>query len=499
MTMRIALAIAIVLAFALGGMLAGCVGPDFERPNPPEVSGYTASQLPAQTASADAPGGEAQRFETGRDIPAEWWALFHSQPLNTLVERALKANADLQAAEAALRAANETATAQSSSFFPTVQGSVSAQRQKITSGNTSPVRDSQGLIYNLYTPQVMVSYTPDVWGGISRQVENAEAQAEAQRFQLEAARLTVTSNVVAAAVQEASLRGQIAATQEIIGLTEESLTILRKQFSLGQIAQADVVAQEAALAQAQQTLPPLRRQLDQQRDLLSALTGGFAAQGLAETFELSSISLPEELPVSLPSTLVEQRPDVRTAEANLHAASAAVGVAIAARLPIVNLTANMGSAAPFLDGKQGLFTPGTGFWTLGSSVTATIFDGFGLMHKQRAAEATFDQARAQYRSTVITAFQNVADVLNALQHDADTFAAAVKAERSAEESLSIVRRQMDLGAIGYLSLLNAQQTALQARIAKVQAQAARLADTAALFQALGGGWWNRNQQFTSGE
>lgn len=468
-------------------VLSGCVGPDFTPPEAPKVEGYTAEPLPEKTNAA----AEPQSFAPGRDIPAEWWSLFRSPALDSLVRQALKANADLAAAQAALKVASESAAAQRGAFFPTVQGSVGAQRQRTTLGNNSPVEGAQGLTYNLYTAQASVSYNPDVWGGTSRAVENADAQAEAARFQLEAARLTLAANVANAAIQEASLRGQIAATEELVRLAEESLEILHKQHKLGQIAEADVVAQEAALAQTQQSLPPLRKQLHQQRDLLAALTGGFASQPMAETFELASLHLPEDLPVSLPSILVRQRPDIRTAEANLHAASAAVGVAIANRLPVVSLTADWGSQAPFLSGNQALFSTGTAFWSVGGNVLSTLFDGFSLMHKQHAAEAALEQADAQYRSTVITAFQNVADVLGALRHDADAVAAATRAKAAADDSLAIVRRQLELGAVSYLSLLNAQQTALQARTALVQAQALRLADTAALFQALGGGWWNR--------
>jgi NodT family efflux transporter outer membrane factor (OMF) lipoprotein len=315
------------------------------------------------------------------------------------------------------------------------------------------------------------------------------ATAEFQRFQLEAAYLTLTSNVVAAAVQEASLRGQIAATEEIIKVETQSLGILRKQFELGQVAGADVAAVEATLAQAQATLPPLQKQLAVQRDLLTALIGRLPSQEPAEKFELASLQLPQELPVSLPSNLVEQRPDIQSAEAQLHAASALIGVAIAAQLPQFTLTGNAGTVANQIG--QLFITPGTAFWTVAGNVAQTIFDAGTLLHKKRAADAAFDEAAAMYRSTVITAFQNVADALHAIQSDADTLKAAVAAERAAFKSLEIARLQLQLGAIGYLGLLTAQNTYQIALIALVQAQAARYADTAALFQALGGGWWNR--------
>jgi len=477
----------IVVALSL---LSGCaVGPDFEPPAAPEVSGYTSQPLPQQTSDADVKGGEAQRFVQGLDIPGQWWTLFHSAALNNLVEQALKNNPTLPAAEAALRQAWENVYAEQGAFFPAVTVSFSPSRNKTATGALSPASASGNPFYSLYTAQVAVSYMPDVFGGTRRQVESLEATAEYQRFQLEAAYLTLTSNVVAAAVQEASLRGQIAATEEIIKIESASLDILRKQFQLGHVAGLDVAAVEAALAQAQATLPPLQKQLAVQRDLLTALIGRFPSQQPAEKFELAALRLPQELPVSLPSKLVEQRPDVQSAEAQLHAASASIGVAVAARLPQFTLTPSAGLASNQIDTM--FMTPGTAFWTLVGTVTQTVFDAGTLLHKERAAVAAFDEAAAMYRSTVITALQNVADALHAVQSDAETLKAAVAAESAAFKSLEIARRQLQLGAISYLGLLTAQTTYQTALIALVQAQAARYADTAALFQALGGGWWNR--------
>jgi NodT family efflux transporter outer membrane factor (OMF) lipoprotein len=471
-------------------LLAGCaVGPDFERPSAPDVAGYTPVPLAQQTASSDVAGGETQQFVQGLDIPGQWWTLFHSAALNTLIEEALKNNPTLPAADAALRQARENVYAQQGAFFPTVTAGFSPSRNKTATGALSPASSSGSPFYSLYTGQVAVSYMPDVFGGTRREVESLAATAEFQRFQLEAAYLTLTSNVVAAAVQEASLRGQIAATEEIIKIQTGSLDILRKQFELGQVAGADVAAVEATLAQAQATLPPLQKQLAVQRDLLTALIGRLPSQQPAETFDLASLQLPPDLPVSLPSQLVDQRPDVRSAEAQLHAASAQIGVAIAAQLPQFTLTANAGTASNMIN--QFITTPGTAFWSVAGNVAQTVFDAGTLLHKKRAADAAFDQAAQMYRSTVITAFQNVADSLHALQFDAETLKAAYAAERAAFKSLEITRRQLQLGAIGYLGLLTAENTYNTALLALVQAQAARYADTAALFQALGGGWWNR--------
>jgi NodT family efflux transporter outer membrane factor (OMF) lipoprotein len=479
------------LSIAMATLLldACAVGPDFERSGAPDVSGYTREPLTQVTASTDVAGGEAQRFVPGLDIPGQWWVLFHSEPLNLMIEQAIRNNPTLPAAQAALRQARENVYAEQGAFFPSITVNFSPSRNKTATGALSPISASGNPFYSLYTGQVTVTYAPDVFGGTRRQVESLEATAEFQRFQVEATYLTLTSNVVAAAVQEASLRGQIAATEEIIKIETESLSILQKQFELGQVANADVAAVEATLAQAQATLPPLQKQLAVQRDLLTALIGRFPSQEPAEKFELAALRLPQDLPVSLPSKLVEQRPDIQSAEAQLHAASAQIGVAVAAQLPQFTLTGNAGAASNQI--SQFLATPGTAFWAVAGNVAQTIFDAGTLLHKKRAAEAAFDQAAAMYRGTVITAFQNVADTLHALKFDADTLKAAYAAERAAAKSLEIARRQLQLGAITYLGLLTTQNTYQTALIAQVQAQATRYADTAALFQALGGGWWNR--------
>src|ERR1700719_4481069 len=471
-------------------LLVSCaVGPNFQQPAAPDVTGYAPQPLAKQTSSADVKGGEAQRLVQNLDIPGQWWTLFHSEALNALIEQALKNNPTLPAAEAALRLAWENVYAGQGAFFPTAVAGYSPSRNKTATGVVFTSASSGKPWFSLHTTQVFVAYAPDVFGGTRRQVESLMATAEFQRYQVEAAYLTLTSNVVAAAVQEASLRGQIAATEEIIKIETEALGILRKQFELGQVAGADVAGVEATLAQAQATLSPLQKQLAVQRDLPTGVIGRLPSQEPAEKFELASLQLPQDLPVSLPSKLVEQRPDIQSAEAQLHAASALIGVAIAAQLPLFTLTANAAALANQIG--QLFITPGTAFWFVAGNVAQTIFDAGTLLHKKRAADAAFDQAAAMYRSTVITAFQNVADVLHALQSDAETLKAAVAAERAAAKSLEIARRQLQLGAIGYLGLLTAENTYDTALLALVQAQAARYADTAALFQASGGGWWNR--------
>jgi len=477
----------VITALIAVALFSGCaVGPNFQRPATPEISEYTPQPLSAVTSTANVPGGEEQRFVTGMDIPKQWWELFKSQPLNALIEKSLKANPSIDAAKAALRQAQENVAAQAGYYYPAVQAGYSASRSK-DSGVISPVLASGQNPYTLHTAQANVSFVLDVFGGNRRQVESLQAQADFQRFQLEAAYLTLTSNVVAAAVQESLLRAQLSATESIIKIQTEVLNQLRRQFEVGYVAGLDVAAQEAALAQVQQTLPPLQKQLAQTRDLLVALAGRFPDEDLEEKFDLAAITLPQELPVSLPSKLVEQRPDVRAAEEQLHSASAEIGVATAAMLPNITLSADVGSTAT---GFSHLFTSDTSFWSLAGGLTQPIFEGGTLRHRKRAAEAAFDQAAAEYRSTVIAAVQNVADTLHALQSDADALKAAATFEQAAKRSLDLARKQFEVGYVNYLSLLSAEQAYQMAVINLVQARANRFADTAALFMALGGGWWN---------
>lgn len=470
--------------------ISGCaVGPNFHRPTAPAVKRYTPEPLAAKTAKANVTGGESQRFVQGLDILGQWWTLFHSQSLNALVDEAINNNPTLESAQAALRVAQEDVQAQKGSYYPSLSANYTPSRNKTATSTITPVANTGNPFYSLYTGSLSVSYVPDVFGLNRRSVESLQAQAESQRYQLEATYLTLTSNIATAAIQEAELRGQIEATEETIRVATNALDIMRKQLTLGQIAGADVATQETALAQVESTLPPLQKQLAQQRDLLAALAGRFPSEGLVDKFTLDDIRLPMNLPVSLPSKLVDQRPDVRAAEAQLHSACAQIGVAVANMLPNLTLSGTGGSQA--LAFSQ-LFAPGTGYFTLAASLTQPIFEGGTLLHRTRAARAAYDQAAAQYKSTVITAFQNVADSLRAIQADADAVRTAIKAEHAAATTLDITRKQLQAGQIAYLSLLNAEQAYYQTLITLVQAKANRLADTAALFQALGGGWWNRS-------
>jgi NodT family efflux transporter outer membrane factor (OMF) lipoprotein len=497
------------LLLASAALLASCaVGPDFKRPAPPTASRYSPSPMADATSSAPGvAGGDAERFVMGRDIPFAWWTQFNSPRLDALVAKALAANPTLPAAMAALRQAQEQVAAQRGFFYPTISPSFQPSRQQLAGnlGGNSPGLQGNGstistfqnpagppfngpVTYNFYTAQVAVGYTPDVFGANRRQVESLKAQADALRYQMEAAYITLATNVVAAAVQEGSLQSQIKATWAFIDANRQALGILQEQLRQGYVTRIDVAAQESALAQARSLLPPLQKQLEQTHDLIRALVGGLPGDDVDMVFDLDAFTLPRALPVSLPAQLIDQRPDVRAAEEQVHAASAQVGVAIANRLPQFTITAAYGGAASEV---SQLFSTGGPFWSLIGDASVTVFDGGTLRHRQHAAEQGLVQARAQYRSTLITALQNVADTLHAIQSDADSLAVAADAETAAKAALDTTRSQSDLGYVNYQTLLAAQGAYEQAVTARVQAQTNRFGDAAALFQALGGGWWNR--------
>ncbi len=479
------------LAFGFCLTLGACmVGPDFEIPPPPEIGKLTPDAL----RTANTAAGNTQRFVSGQDIPAEYWALFHSPALNALVSRALRDNPNIDAARAAIRAARANLYAQAGILFPQVGGAYTGQ------GGKQAVDPSVGgpSYYSLHTAQIAVSFVPDVWGGARRQVENLEAVRDNQRFQNEATFLTLTSNVAAGAIQEASLRAQIQVTQRLIVIARDILDKLRLQKEAGQSSEMDVASQEALVAQTEATLPPLRKALDQQRDALIVLSGHLPGEGLPEKFEFADFKLPRSLPVSLPSKIVAQRPDVRAAEENMRAASALIGAAIANRLPQFSLTGNIGRSGPYF---ENLFSsnPAFYFYTGVANASQVIFDGFTLQQRQRAAEAGLDEAAAQYRLAVLTAFQNVADSLYAIKHDTIGLQKAIEAENATAKALRLTRLQLTEGQVAYTQLLTAQTAYLQAALTVIQAQTNRYSDTVALFLALGGGWWNRQAAPPIGE
>jgi len=465
--------------------LAGCaVGPNYVRPPDYLPDEYIEDPID-ETVSVDTKEGDAQYFIYGEDLPLNWWELFQSESLNELVEASLIHNPTVAAAQAALRVAIQNLVAEEGFFFPTTTVGFNPTYNK-TSEALTPVVSNNSFYYSLYTAQVAVSYTPDLFGGVRRQVESLRALARADSYNLEATYLTLTTNVVNAAIQEAGLRGQIAATKKMIAALSKVLKIFEELFELGQISEVDVTVQEASLAVIEATLPPLEKQLAIVRDLLKTLTGIFPSETLCAEFTLDSLQLPTELPLSLPSTLVENRPDVRAAEEQLHAASALIGVAVANRLPLITLDATYGWISTSLGT---LFSPGNVFWSLGANIVQTVFDGGTLKHREYAARAAYDQAAAQYRSTVLNAFQNVADSLQAIEWDALALRAADRAAKAAAKSFKIASSQLDLGDINLVILLAAEQAYHQSLLLLVQAQTNRLADTVALFQALGGGSW----------
>ncbi|WP_343525499.1 efflux transporter outer membrane subunit [Sphingomonas sp.] len=465
-------------------MLAGCaVGPNFHTPLAPGVGGYTPATLIDRTDGAPVAGGDAQSFRWGGTVSRRWWTEFGSPALDALEEDALRHNPDVESAKAALRAAHQTYLAQRGSLFPTLGINAQAERQKNAGVLQSPLNDNSD-IFTLYTLGATASYTPDLFGGIRRGVEGAKAQAEAQRFQSEAAYLTVTANVANTAITLASLDRQILMTQKVIDADRHYLDIVQAQLRLGAASGADVAAAQVALSQAEATLPTLTRQQAQARDFLAVLTGRYPAEHFVAP-DLDALHLPAELPVSLPSELVEQRPDIRAAEANLHYASAQVGVSIAARLPSFSIGAGAGGTST---GLSTLFRDGNPFWSLAGNLLQPIFDGGTLLKRQRAAEATLDQAKAQYRSTVLSAMQNVADVLQGISADAQALRTAAQADSAARHALDIAQAQARLGQVSGAATLNLQTAWLGTQAALVQGRAQRLSDTVLLYQALGGGW-----------
>jgi NodT family efflux transporter outer membrane factor (OMF) lipoprotein len=469
-------------------LLVGCaVGPDFKAPKAPDAKSYVPNELPAATTDTSAPGGEAQHFVAGLDIPGQWWVLFRSPQLNALIERALAQNPTLEAAQAALWEANENTAAARGAYFPTVTGSFQAERQK-ASGAAFGLPQFGSFIYSLNDASVNVSYGLDVFGGTRREVESLRAQSDYQRFALEAAYLSLTANIVTTAVGEASVREQISKTEDIADSQQRQLDIIRRRVTAGAASRTDVAQQQAILSNTLAMLPPLRTQLAQYRNQLATYVGELPADYESGAFTLDSLLLPADLPVSVPSKLVEQRPDVRQYSAQLHQATALLGVATANMLPQITLSGSYGGEATKL-GE--VFNPASAVWSLIGGVTQPIFEGGKLLHQRRAAVAATEEAAAHYKATVLSAFQDVANTLVALQGDADTFAASAAAENAAAESLKLIRAQYKSGGASFTQVLTSEQSYQSAAITLVKARAQRYADTAALFQALGGGWWNR--------
>lgn len=465
----------LVVTLACAAVLAGCAtGFTFVRPPAPPLGAYIDAPI---AASAD------QRWAPAATVEPHWWTAFGAARLDALVDAALAASPDLAAADAALRAARETAAAQHGSLLPSAELQLAPVRQKVAASLSSPA-ESGASLYTLHTAQLNVVYAPDVFGGLRRLAESGDAQADGAAYQRAAARLTLAANLVNAVIAAAALREQIAANRAIVDAAAGQLDAARVARSAGQAGAADLAAQALLLAQAQAVVAPLERQLAQQLDLVAALCGRTPGEPGLPLPALDALHLPAALPLSLPAQLVRQRPDILAAEAQLHAAAAQVGVAEAARWPALALSASLGGAALT---PSTLFKSGNGFWSIGANLVQPLFQGGTLRHRQRAAEAAYEQAGAQYRAVVLGAFQNVADALHAIDADARTEQAVAAAEQAAWRSLAIARRQWQLGASAHPAVLLAEQNWQQARAARASARATRLADTAALYQALGGG------------
>lgn len=478
------------------GLSSCTVGPDFVPPEAPDPKSYIIDKKPpCKTVSTENRGllknnaGIAQYFRPDLDIPALWWEVFHSKPLNELICLGLQNSPNIHAAKAALRQARSNCLSTWGAVFaPLVTAQGSAQRELLSNAQFGGDTDVPNSPFSLYNAQVNVSYVLDIWGGGRRRLEGLAAQVEFQRFELEAAYLSLSTNIVNAAIQEASLRSQIEATQELIKTSENQLDIVKRQFTLGAVNLTDVLSQETAVLNFKASLPPLQKNLSATRHLLAVLVGEVPSEDILPKFWFDNLTLPKNLPLSLPSNLVCQRPDVRASLALLHQASANIGVATANMLPNLTLSGYYGWQGNHFNS---LFTPSNIVWNYGAQVMQTIFQGGALYYARRAAYDGFEQASAQYYQTVLQAFQNVADTLRAIEQDAIALKAQTEAVRVAKRSLEVAELQFKLGAVNYLSLLNSQQQYQNSKINQIKAKAARFADTAALFQALGGGWWNK--------
>lgn len=472
-------------ALILAGLLAGCaVGPDFKRPAVPDVPGYTAAPLPAQTASAPTTLGDAQHFSAGASVSAQWWHGLGSSKLDALIEQAFQASPTLASAKATLRQAQEIYSARAgSTLYPQVDAGIGAQRQRTNPSALGQVGDARE--FSLYNASIGVHYQLDLAGGNRRALEALAARADYRRYELEGARLTLAANIVTTAITQARLAGQIQSTEAILRAQDEQLQITRERVRLGQAAPDDVLALQTQVEQSRAGLPLLRKQLQQNEHLLAVLTGRAPGAGGLPTFTLEEFTLPSDLPLVLPSELVRRRPDIQAAEALLHAANAEYGVAVAKLYPQLNISASLGSQAL---STGALFGGGSAVWSLIGQLTQPLFNP-GLPAEKRASLAAFEAAAANYQSVVLEALRNVADVLRALDNDAQTLAALATADTAAQGSLESMRRQYALGAASYIQLLTAQQQAQQNRINLIAAQAQRLVDSAAMYQALGGGGW----------
>jgi len=464
-------------------MLGACaVGPDFVRPTPPAANRYTREQSVAGTSAAD---GQAQIYAPGAALAADWWRLFKSAPLDAMVKQAVANSPTLEAAEASLRQSQDNLRAGYGVFFPQIDAGLSGGRQR-----TAPLQQgvqAPGSIFNLITLGATISYALDVFGGERRTIEALRSQVSYQRYLGKAAYLALTANVVNTSIARAAYAAQIRATERLITLEQQQLAATEAQVRAGTSPYSNVLSMRSLIAANQALLAPLQQKLSQSEHLLATLQGVLPSEARLPDIDISGFSLPLDLPVSLPSELVRQRPDILSAEAQMHVASANIGVATAAMFPSFSLTGTYGAAGNSL----GNLWAGNGrFWSIGPAVTIPLFHGGTLWFNRKAAIDAYDVSQANYRQTVLAAFAQVADSLQALEHDANALQAQVDAQRAAGEALDMLQVNYRAGMAAYLDVLTADVQFHMATIAYLQAVAQRHQDTVALFAALGGGWWN---------
>jgi len=473
-------------------MLGGCaLGPDFHRPAPPQAERYTVEALPAATVVA---AGQAQRFTAGTALTADWWQLFKSPQLDAVVRQAIANSPTLQASEASLTQSQHNLRAGYGVFFPQAGAEADAVRERIVPAqeglNTPPT------VFNLITLSGTISYALDVFGGERRTVEGLRAQADYQRYLTYAAYMSLSANVVNTSVARAAYLAEVRATEQLIELQKQQLQSTQVQVQAGTAAYSDVLSLQSLIASNQASLAPLQQKVSQTEDLLATLEGVVPSKATLPDIDLSALSLPAELPLSLPSDLVRQRPDVLASEAQLHAASANIGVATAAMFPSISLSATYGAAGSHLDA---LSTASGQFWGIGPSATIPLFQGGRLWYGRKAAIDAYQAAQASYRQTVLDAFAQVGDSLNSLEHDAEALQAQADAQRVAGEALKLVQVNYRAGLAAYVDVWAADVQVHQASIGYLQAVAQRYQDTVALFVALGGGWWNAPHRADSRE
>jgi len=471
-------------SLALVAALSACaLGPDFKRPEAPANGGYAAPGEENLPAKADIPNPQSEVI--GQRISGEWWGLFRSSDLDQVVRQALTGNQTLVATRATLQQAEQQLRVAGGALYPQVNGSASFAREKenlSTFGLSGP-----SPVFNLYQVGPSVSYSLDLFGGLHRQVEEQAALAERAGYQLDAAYLTLTGNVVTQAITIASVRAQMRAVDDIIADDEKNLGLVQTEKTAGVANDADVLQAASQLDNDRTLLPPLRQQLAVARHALAVLIGKAPSEWTPPDFDLATLNLPRELPVTLPSELVRQRPDILAAEAELHAASAAIGVATAQMYPSIDLTAMLSQGALF---PGQLWRSAATTASLGAGLTAPLFHGGSLEAQRDAAQNAYDASLATYKQTVLQSFGQVADTLQALTHDAESLAAQRHALESSEESLRLMRLSYSAGTVGVLPVIDAERLVQQARLGFVRAQTQRDLDTAQLYLAMGGGWWD---------